>query len=47
MDAIAQAAGTTKASLYARFDSKEAVFSAVLDAATRARRLAGARAAAA
>src|SRR5262245_50155267 len=35
MDAIAQAAGTTKASLYARFDSKEAVFGAVLDAATR------------
>ena len=30
MDAIAQAAGTTKASLYARFPSKEAVFSAVL-----------------
>jgi AcrR family transcriptional regulator len=37
MDAIAQAAGTTKASLYARFDSKESVFSAVLDAATRRR----------
>jgi AcrR family transcriptional regulator len=37
MDAIAQAAGTTKASLYARFDSKEAVFSAVLDVATRRR----------
>jgi AcrR family transcriptional regulator len=37
MDAIAQAAGTTKASLYARFDSKEAVFSAVLDAAIRRR----------
>jgi AcrR family transcriptional regulator len=35
MDAIAQAAGTTKASLYARFDSKEAVFSAVLEAASR------------
>jgi AcrR family transcriptional regulator len=35
MDAIAQAAGTTKASLYARFDSKEAVFSAVLEGATR------------
>ncbi|MBX6388059.1 MAG: TetR/AcrR family transcriptional regulator [Frankia sp.] len=29
MDAIAQAAGTTKASLYARFPSKEAVFVAV------------------
>jgi AcrR family transcriptional regulator len=35
MDAIAQAAGTTKASLYARFDSKEAVFSAVLEGASR------------
>jgi AcrR family transcriptional regulator len=34
MDAIAHAAGTTKASLYARFDSKEAVFSAVLEGAT-------------
>jgi AcrR family transcriptional regulator len=34
MDAIAQAAGTTKASLYARFDSKEAVFGAVLGDAT-------------
>ncbi|MFN2538297.1 MAG: TetR/AcrR family transcriptional regulator [Mycobacteriales bacterium] len=31
MDAIAGAAGTTKASLYARFPSKEAVFTAVLD----------------
>jgi AcrR family transcriptional regulator len=37
MEAIAHAAGTTKASLYARFDSKEAVFSAVLDGATRSR----------
>lgn len=34
MDAIAHAAGTTKASLYARFDSKEAVFGAVLGDAT-------------
>jgi AcrR family transcriptional regulator len=31
MDAIASAAGTTKASLYARFPSKEAVFSSVLE----------------
>lgn len=30
MDAIAAAAGTTKASLYARFPSKEAVFGSVL-----------------
>lgn len=30
MDAIAAAAGTTKASLYARFPSKDAMFSAVL-----------------
>jgi AcrR family transcriptional regulator len=30
MDAIASAAGTTKASLYARYPSKEAVFSSVL-----------------
>jgi AcrR family transcriptional regulator len=35
MDAIAQAAGTTKASLYSRFDSKEALFSSVLGWATR------------
>jgi len=31
MDAIAAAAGTTKASLYARFPSKDAVFNDVLD----------------
>ncbi|EFC81372.1 TetR/AcrR family transcriptional regulator [Parafrankia sp. EUN1f] len=31
MDAIARAAGTTKASLYARYPSKEAVFSAVFE----------------
>src|SRR5438552_9008338 len=31
MDAIANAAGTTKASLYARFPTKEAVFSSVLE----------------
>jgi AcrR family transcriptional regulator len=31
MDAIAAAAGTTKASLYARFASKEALFSSVLE----------------
>jgi AcrR family transcriptional regulator len=35
MDAIAQAASTTKASLYSRFDSKEALFSSVLGWATR------------
>ncbi len=35
MDAIAQAAGTSKSSLYARFDSKEALFSSVLGWATR------------
>lgn len=35
MDAIASEAGTTKASLYARFASKEAIFSAVLAWATR------------
>lgn len=31
MDAIARAAGTTKASLYARYPSKEAVFNAVFE----------------
>jgi AcrR family transcriptional regulator len=35
MDAIARAAGTTKASLYARFESKEVVFSSVLEWAIR------------
>lgn len=35
MDAIASAAGTTKASLYARFSSKDAVFRAVLAWATQ------------
>jgi AcrR family transcriptional regulator len=35
MDAVAQAAGTTKVSLYARFASKEALFSSVLEWATR------------
>ncbi|MEX5711479.1 TetR/AcrR family transcriptional regulator [Parafrankia sp. FMc6] len=34
MDAIARAAGTTKASLYARFTSKEEVFCSVLEWAT-------------
>jgi AcrR family transcriptional regulator len=34
LDAIASAAGTTKATLYARFGSKEALFSAVLHWAT-------------
>jgi AcrR family transcriptional regulator len=31
MDAVAQGAGTTKVSLYARFPSKEALFSSVLE----------------
>ena len=35
MDAIASAAGTTKASLYARFPSKEVLFSSVLEWAVR------------
>jgi AcrR family transcriptional regulator len=35
MDAVAQAAGTTKSSLYSRFESKEALFSSVLGWAVR------------